>query len=126
MPYINQEKRQQVDHFIDDLRQTLASMEMDDEFNNMEGNVNYVITSLLMKIYGDKDSTDYSQINAAIGVLECAKSELYRKVAAPYEDQKEFDNGPIDATVTPSRTDQLNVEKYELPERYNEEEGNGC
>ena len=126
MPYITQEKRRQVDNLIDDLRTTLASMEMDDEFNNMEGNVNYVITSLLMKVYGNKDSTSYSQINAAIGVLECAKAELYRKVAGPYEDQKEFDNGPIDTAIAPSVTDPLTVELYSLPERYNEEEGNGC
>ena len=128
MPYIIQEKRRQVDYLIDELRFALASMEADDELNNMEGNVNYIITSLLMKVYGDKDSTSYSSINAAIGVLECAKNEFYRKVAAPYEDQKEFDNGCINATVTPTRTNPIIVENSEFSmELYDDtEEGDGC
>jgi hypothetical protein len=29
----------------------------------------------------------YHHINTAIGALECAKLELYRRVAAPYEDK---------------------------------------
>ena len=128
MPYIAQEKRRQVDYLIDELRFALASMEADDELNNMEGNVNYIITSLLMKVYGDKDTTSYSNINAAVGVLDCAKNEFYRKVAGPYEDQKEFDNGPIDATVTPTRTNPIIVEDREFSmELYDDtEEGNGC
>ena len=46
-----------------------------------------------MTFYGTRESTRYAQINAAIGMMECCKLELYRKVAAPYEDQKEHDNG---------------------------------
>ena len=61
----------------------------------MEGNLNYVFTRLLLSVYGDKDTTRYSNINDAMGLLECVKQEFYRKVAAPYEDQKEFDNGGI-------------------------------
>ena len=128
MPYIAQEKRRQVDHLIDDLRFALASMEADDELNNMDGNVNYIITRLLMSVYGDKDTTTYSNINAVIGVLECAKNEFYRKVAAPYEDQKEFDHGGTDATVTPTKVNPIIVENSEFSmELYDDtEEGDGC
>jgi hypothetical protein len=28
-------------------------------------------------------------------VLECAKLELYRMIAAPYEDKKRLANGPV-------------------------------
>lgn len=96
MPYITQDKRTMLDDQITDLLHTLVGMEMDDPENNTEGNINYLITRLMMMVYGDRDSTRYSQINDAIGVLECIKLEFYRKVAAPYEDQKEFDNGFID------------------------------
>jgi hypothetical protein len=95
MPYIHRTKREVLDPVIDDLHRSLVELQMDDELNNMEGNINYTITRLLMMVYGDKDSTNYSQINDAIGVLECVKNEYYHKVASPYEDQKEFDNGSI-------------------------------
>ena len=41
----------------------------------------------------------YTSINAAIGVLECAKLELYRKVASLYEDKKERANGGVYASI---------------------------
>ena len=37
----------------------------------------------------------YSKINAIIGILECIKLELYRRVAAPYEDVKAAENGDV-------------------------------
>ena len=35
------------------------------------------------------------ELNAAIGVLECAKLELYRRVVAMYEDGKIKENGDV-------------------------------
>ena len=37
----------------------------------------------------------YTHVNEAVGVLECAKLELYRRVAAPYEDEKIAENGDV-------------------------------
>jgi hypothetical protein len=37
----------------------------------------------------------YAHINEAIGALECAKLELYRRVAAPYEDEKMKESGDV-------------------------------
>jgi hypothetical protein len=37
----------------------------------------------------------YQNINELIGVLECAKLELYRRVASPYEDEKIQSNGDV-------------------------------
>jgi hypothetical protein len=37
----------------------------------------------------------YAHLNEAIGVLECAKLELYRRVAAPYEDEKITESGDV-------------------------------
>lgn len=96
MPYIIEEKRQQLDTSIEQLHKILVDMMLDNEDENMEGNLNYTITRLLMMVYGSKDGTRYSHINDAIGLLECIKLEFYRKVAAPHEDQKEFDNGAIE------------------------------
>lgn len=95
MPYIAQDKRDILDPIIEQLHSTLVDLELDDESNNTEGNINYAVTRLLMMVYGQSDSTRYSQINDAIGMLECIKQEYYRKVAAPYEDQKEFENGAV-------------------------------
>jgi len=57
------------------------------------GELNYVISmavkDFLATGYG------YSDINDAIGALEGAKLELYRRIAAPYEDNKVVENGDI-------------------------------
>lgn len=95
MPYISQDKRDVLDPVIEQLHQTLVDLEIDDDQNNMEGNINYSITRLLMMVYGDRDTTRYAQINDALGVLDAVSKEYYRIVAAPYEDQKRFENGDV-------------------------------
>jgi len=40
-------------------------------------------------------SWSYAELNEVIGVLECAKQELYRRVVAPYEDGKAKINGDV-------------------------------
>jgi len=53
----------------------------------------------------------YATLNTVIGVLECAKLELYRRVVADYEDQKCEENGDVydsitlDAPVAPETED---------------------
>ena len=58
------------------------------------GEMNYVISTLIddyLQEYGKY----YANINEVIGVLECAKLELYRRIAAPYEDEKIETNGDV-------------------------------
>ena len=110
MPYISNDKRSILDSHIDSLYHELVGLEADDDENNMEGNLNYLLTRLLMMVYGDKNSTRYAQINDAIGMLECCKMEFYRKVAAPYEDQKEFENGEVQRSVTDVHLNTVTVE----------------
>ena len=57
------------------------------------GNLNYLITRLCLMYLG-KDY-NYAMINSAIGALECAKQELYRRIAIPYEDKKIKENGDV-------------------------------
>lgn len=76
MPYINQKDK--------------------DNFANLSspGKLNYVISSYLDE-YLQKNGLNYSNLNAAIGVLECAKLELYRRIVVPYEDKKLQENGDV-------------------------------
>jgi len=59
------------------------------------GQLNFAITELVDRFIMDNDGINYQNLNAAIGVLECAKLELYRRVAAPYEDGKLAENGDV-------------------------------
>jgi len=43
----------------------------------------------------EKKGLSYSNVNEIIGALECIKLELYRRVAAPYEDLKIEENGDV-------------------------------
>ena len=79
MPYIDQDRRAAV---LNDPVKILS-----------EGELNFLITRLLVSWLGKKPN--YSDINAAIGVLECAKLELYRRVAVPYEAKKCHQNGDV-------------------------------
>ncbi|WP_404802935.1 DUF6899 family protein [Marinobacter denitrificans] len=58
------------------------------------GELNYAITKLV-DAYLLEVGLNYAHLNDAIGVLECAKLELYRRIAAPYEDQKISTNGDV-------------------------------
>jgi len=88
MPYIKPYKREQLDADIDALARTIDFMSLDEE---KDGNLNYAITRLIDQLYGRR----YTQMNEAMGVLECVKQEYYRRVAAPYEDIKAKENGDV-------------------------------
>jgi len=57
------------------------------------GELNFVITSTLLRYLGH--GADYAAFNEVIGVLECAKLEMYRRMIAPYEDKKIEENGDV-------------------------------
>ena len=86
MPYIKQEQREQLDSYIDSLLNNLP----DEQF---AGNFNYIITRLADGLL--QRQKNYARINEIIGTLECAKLELYRRVAGPYEDTKITENGDV-------------------------------
>jgi hypothetical protein len=60
---------------------------------NSPGDLNYVISYLCDGYIGK--SPTYKKLNETIGVLECAKLELYRQVLAPYENMKCEENGEV-------------------------------
>lgn len=83
MPYIDKPARRALDPHIAALAAALLGKK--------DGEVNYAITTLLNSLYFDS----YARFNAAIGVLECVKLELYRRAVARYEDQKKQEHGDV-------------------------------
>jgi hypothetical protein len=59
------------------------------------GELNYAITRLVDDYLIQRKGIRYEHLNEVIGALECAKLELYRRVAAPYEDQKLRETGDV-------------------------------
>jgi hypothetical protein len=67
--------------------------EISDE-NLNPGLVNYTISTILGRLLYNQDLS-YRNINQLIGVLECVKMELYRRIAIPYEDKMIERNGDV-------------------------------
>lgn len=88
MPYIKQEDRDIIEPLIAPL---LANLKAFGLGVRSYGNLNYIITRILT----DDRPLSYTEINGLIGVLECAKLELYRRVAVPYENMKAVENGEV-------------------------------
>ena len=84
MPYIKQEKRKPIDAQINVLEHLVTN----------EGDLNYTITCLCLA-YIEENGKKYATINSAVGALECAKLEMYRRLAATYESEKCLENGDI-------------------------------
>lgn len=85
MPYITPERREFLENATDE---EIAQIEL------TTGDLNYAITSLMDEWIGQK-GLHYDAVNSAVGVLECVKLELYRRVAGPYEDNKKEQNGDV-------------------------------
>lgn len=79
MPYIDKERRQQID---------------EGSLPASSGELNYVITQACTT-YLSMWGMSYHHINEIVGVLECVKLELYRRIAAPYENVKKVTNGDV-------------------------------
>jgi len=59
------------------------------------GELNYAITRLVDRYLASRGGLRYAHLNEVIGALECAKLELYRRLAAPYEDEKLSQSGDV-------------------------------
>lgn len=64
------------------------------------GELNFQLTCLVDGYLAG--NLDYQAINDAVGALEGAKLELYRRIAAPYEDFKRDVNGEVYVTAVPT------------------------
>lgn len=57
------------------------------------GELNYAICRLVDRVLGP--SPQYEDLNAVVGVLECVKQEVYRRILSPYEDMKIGQHGDV-------------------------------
>ena len=87
MPYIKKEQREMVDAQIKKLVEAIKTTGKE----NRAGVLNYSISCMLVALYDIK----YSEVNEAVGALECIKQEYYRRLAGPYEDIKAKENGDV-------------------------------
>lgn len=80
MPYIKKKLRYNIDRGYN--------------FPTDVGELNYRLTTICDD-YLRQQGRNYANLNSVIGVLECAKLELYRRIVAPYEDTKIEKNGDV-------------------------------
>lgn len=89
MPYIKNKDREKFDESLKCISDNILSM----------GDLNYcfstIIANHLEDIKNIEESVGYYHYNQLVGVLECAKLELYRRLATPYEDVKIEENGDV-------------------------------
>lgn len=83
MPYITPEQRKEIDHYINNMPSPLSA-----------GEYNYAISRLIHHFIIEH-GLSYETLNAAVGILECAKQELLRTVVGPYEEKKRQQNGSV-------------------------------
>lgn len=81
MPYIPPKNRAAIDAAVKDLVST-------------PGSLNYAISKLCHE-YILNFGLNYATLNEVIGVLDCAKLELYSQVVRPYEGKKCKLNGHV-------------------------------
>jgi hypothetical protein len=86
MPYVHPDVRKPIDRFLEGLPEQAVLA---------PGILNYTITKLCLEYLGNQEIVGYSQYNEVIGVLECAKLEMYRRIVALYEDDKKETNGDV-------------------------------
>ena len=89
MPYIKQNRREILDPYVEIIVNTMKKIEAE------AGDYNYLITRILASGFDLNSKPGYSKINTIVGVLDCIKLELYRRVAGNYEQEKTIENGDI-------------------------------
>jgi len=88
MPYVKPEVRERIDRGG-----------IPENTSELDYALSRIVNGYLMR----KERVAYAELNEAVGALECAKLELYRRLLAPYEDEKIAQNGDV-FTVTPRAT----------------------
>lgn len=86
MPYIKLADRQALGKIITSLSEHESIL--------TDGELNYLLTRVVQS-YLNRKAVSYATYNAAIGALECAKLELYRRKITDYETDKIALNGDV-------------------------------
>ena len=91
MPYVEMELRDKLASPISTLAESIV--EEYPWWADAAGALNYAITCLCLQVMPDQPH--YGDLATVVGILETAKLEFYRKLAAPYEDKKCAKNGEV-------------------------------
>lgn len=96
MPYTLQEQRDMVDPAVTVLANRLAEATDEMETADCAGQLNYVITTLLIKFIKARFGKIRYKVGAMIsGALVNVYSEFYRRVMVDYENRKIEENGDV-------------------------------
>lgn len=87
MPYIAQERRPRYDEAI-------AALATAIDAETPGGDINYIVTRLVAYWISVR-GLSYAVLADAVGVMETAKLELYRRIVVPYEDRKIEESGDV-------------------------------
>lgn len=93
MPYICLKDREKFDGIIRNAVSALTEGQ-DVGIGFTEGELNYLISGITWRLFAK--NRRYKVGNALMGVLECVKLELYRRLLAPYEEKMIQNNGDLD------------------------------
>jgi len=87
MPYIREVRR------VDLAAQPLISA---GQHCMSPGELNWMLTNVALSyLYRNGPDPDYARMSEAMGAFTCAAQEFYRRVMAPYEDEKKEENGDV-------------------------------
>ena len=89
MPYIPQKRRTELDDYVSLLISALE--DPSDSFT--AGELNYVITKIMLAVWNVRPS--YTNAAHIVGILETLKLEYYRRAVVPYEEEKREENGDV-------------------------------
>lgn len=92
MPYIVKDQRNVLDSRIEGLIDRVLEDKTIPADKRL-GVVNYIVSRITMGIL---QPSNYGEMASAIGTLECAKLEMYRRLIGPYEDKAIKKNGDIE------------------------------
>lgn len=93
MPYIANSEKEKIDKGFVALHLS--------ELNNA-GSLNYAIHQVIAQ-YISQNKEDYQTYNDIVGVLDCAKMELYRRLISEYEDKKISKNDDVLPYIKPNK-----------------------
>lgn len=88
MPYITQDSRKNFEPLVNKMYIEMSNNSV------TPGDLNYLMTSLA-SAYIESKGMSYTHLNDVIGVLDACSKEFYRRVVAPYEDEKISQNGDV-------------------------------
>ena len=91
MPYITLDQRDMYDCDIDEIVDSLSKAKEQD----VPGHLNYIIFTIVYRFL-KKKGIRYHRLNYLLGAIQCCWAEIYRRLAAPYENKAADKNGDID------------------------------